>query len=134
MGSHRLKNVSALIAFGLLATGTALAQCPPSVPVEGAPPPLSVFPPDNWWNADISTAPVDPNSASFIAFVNDGGVRKLHPDFGGEASPGSVDVYGMPYAIVEGAQPTQAVTFDYWDESDGVDPSTGRCRWARACV
>jgi hypothetical protein len=30
----------------------------------------------------------------------------------------------MPYAIVDGSQPKQAVTFQYWNESDGVDYST----------
>jgi hypothetical protein len=83
-----------------------------------------VFPSDNWWNVDVSSAPTDPASSSLIAFINNGGVRRLHPDFGGEASPGSVDTYGMPYAIVDGSQPKQAVTFQYWDESDGVDYST----------
>jgi hypothetical protein len=104
------------------------AQCPLSVPVEGAPPPgpLPLLPPDNWWNADISTAPVDINSASYIAFVNNGGTRHLHPDFGGEVSTGSVGIYGMPYAIVDGSEAKQAVTFQYWDESDGVDYATGQ--------
>ena len=119
-------SILAALALGLATCVNALAQCPPSVPVEGAPPSSPVFPADNWWHVDISTAPVDPASSSFIAFVNNGGTRKLHPDFGGEASPGSVDIYGMPYAIVDGTQPKQAVTFDYWDESDGVDPSTGQ--------
>jgi hypothetical protein len=106
----------------------AFGQCPGTVPVEGAPPPgpLPLFPSDNWWNADISAAPIDPNSANYIAFINNGGTRKLHPDFGGEVSPGSVDIYGMPYAIVDGNEPKQAVTFQYWDESDGVDYSTGQ--------
>ena len=67
-----------------------------------SPAPLPLFPSDNWWNADISAAPVDAGSASYIAFINNGGTRRLHPDFGGEASPGSVDIYGMPYAIVDG--------------------------------
>jgi hypothetical protein len=106
----------------------AIAQCPASVPVEGAPPPgpLPLFPPDNWWNLDISAAPVDSGSASYIAFINNGGTRPLHPDFGGEASPGSVDIYGMPYAIVDGSEPKLAVTFQYWNESDGVNYSTGQ--------
>jgi len=59
-------------------------------------------------------------------FINNGGTRSLHPDFGGEVSPGSTGIYGMPYAIVNGSQPKQAVTFQYWDESDGVDYSTGQ--------
>jgi hypothetical protein len=106
---------------------SAFGQCPQSVPVEGAPPgPLPLFPSDNWWNADISSAPIDINSASYIAFINNGGTRRLHPDFGGEVSTGSVDIYGMPYAIVDGTQPKQPVAFQYWDESDGVDYTTGQ--------
>jgi len=112
----------------VVASPVTLAQCPAPVPVEGAPPPgpLPLFPPDNWWNVDVGSAPVDINSANYIAFINNGGTRHLHPDFGGEASPGSVDIYGMPYAIVDGTQLKQAVTFQYWDESDGVNYSTGQ--------
>jgi len=122
---RRLRTAAVTAAFALAAS-VAFAQCPATVPAaNGAlpgPPPL--FPADNWWNADISSAPVDANSASFINFV--GATRKLHPDFGGEASPGSVAIYGMPYAVVDGAQPKLPVTFDYWDESDGVDYATGQ--------
>ena len=116
------------MALFLAAMPAALAQCPAATPVQGAAPPgpLPVFPATNWWNLDISAAPVDPGSAGYIAFINNGGTRRLHPDFGGEAAPGSVDIYGMPYAIVDGAQPKQAVTFEYRDESDGVDPATGQ--------
>ena len=126
----RSKAAHMLLAIGLalLATPASLAQCPASVPVEGAAltVPLPLFPSNNWWNLDISLAPVDANSASYIAFINNGGTRHLHPDFGGEVSPGSVDIYGMPYAIVDGSQPKLAVTFQYWDESDGVNYSTGQ--------
>jgi hypothetical protein len=94
--------------------------------VEGGavPQPLPLFPPTNWWNLDISGAPVDPNSASFVAFINNGGTRHLHPDFGGNVSPGSVDIYGMPYVVVDGTQPRVTVDFLYSDESDGVDRAT----------
>lgn len=124
----KIAPVLLVLVLGLIGIPPASAQCPATVPVQGAaiPGPLPIFPPDNWWNLDISPAPIDPNSASYIAFINNGGTRRLHPDFGGEASPGSVDVYGMPYAIVNGSQPKQPVTFQYWDESDGVDPATGR--------
>ena len=123
-----LRIVLAILAVVATIPVVSAQQCPATVPVEGATPPapLPLFPSDNWWNADISAAPVDGGSASYIAFINNGGTRRLHPDFGGEASPGSVDVYGMPYAIVNGSQPKQAVTFDYWDESDGVDMATGQ--------
>ncbi|MEO5766343.1 MAG: hypothetical protein ABIR52_13640 [Casimicrobiaceae bacterium] len=103
-------------------------ECPTGVPAQGAAltAPLPLFPADNWWNADIGAAPLDPASAGYIAFINNGSTRKLHPDFGGEASPGSVAIYGMPYAVVDATQPKVAVTFDYWDESDGVNLSNGQ--------
>jgi len=115
--------LSFILATGLLAAATAGAQCPAPVPAQGAllPGPLPLFPADNWWNLDVSAAPVDPASPAFIAFINNGGTRRLHPDFGGEASPGSVDIYGMPYAVVDGTQAKLAVTFDYASESDGVN-------------
>jgi hypothetical protein len=87
------------------------------------PGPLPLFPADNWWNVDISGAPVDSRSSSFISFI--GTTRTLHPDFGGDASSGSVAIYGFPYAIVDGAVAKRAVLFDYADESDGVDHATG---------
>lgn len=118
-----------VLAFAsLVGLSEAEAQCPPAVPVQGAPPPgpLPLFPADNWWNVDIRNAPVDPASAAYIAFINNGGTRRLHPDFGGEVKPGSVKVYGFPYAIVDASQPKQKVSFKYADESDGVDHGTGK--------
>jgi hypothetical protein len=89
------------------------------------PGPLPLFPASNWWNLDISAAPVDPNSAAYIAFINNGSLRRLHPDFGGNVSTGSVESYGMPYAIVDAATPKRAVIFQYASESDGVNHTTG---------
>jgi len=80
------------------------------------PPPL--FPPTNWWNTEISAAPVDAGSSAFIGYVNQGGVKHLHPDFGGSA--GGNDIYGFPYVVVDGAQAKRAVQFDEPGESDGV--------------
>jgi len=89
------------------------------------PQPLPLFPADNWWNLDISSWPVDSNSASFISFINNGGTRRLHPDFGGNAGSGYA-IYGMPYAVVTSVTNAdlKAVQFDYANESDGVDHST----------
>src|SRR5260221_9931489 len=84
------------------------------------PQPLPLFPPDNWWNSDISSAPVDPNSASFISFV--GATRGMHPDFGGDSGDSSAPIYGFPYVTVAGSQPLVNVTFDYDDESDHAAP------------
>jgi hypothetical protein len=111
--------------MALPVASSALAQCPPVVPAQGAalPGPLPLLPAGNWWNLDVASAPVDPASASYIAFINYGGTRRLHPDFGGEASPGGAEIYGMPYVVVNGTQPRVAVTFQYASESDGVDAS-----------
>jgi hypothetical protein len=103
-----------------------VVECPASRPAEGAAVrgAAPAFPADNWWNADVSQAPVDPSSAAYIAFIDNGGERHLHPDVGGDA--GGTDIYGMPYAVVDGAQPRLAVDFGYDDESDGVDHASGQ--------
>jgi len=81
-----------------------------------------VFPADNWWNQDVTNAPVDPASAALISWVsgrspsNPSAVRHLHPDFGPPP-------YGIPYVTVSGTQPLLPVTFvDYGDESDAGAP------------
>lgn len=114
--------VTALAATAAPAAHAGSALCPAGTPVQGgavrgAEP---LFPADNWWNLDIRQAPVDANSAAYIAFINNGGTRRLHPDFGGEESPGSVAIYGMPYAVVDAGQLKSTVSFLYADESDGV--------------
>ena len=91
------------------------------------PVPLPLFPQNNWWNLDISSAPVDQSSASFISFINansgEAG-RQLHPDFGGDAGDGFV--YGIPFVIVDGQVSKKTVLFtETPDESDGWDPDTG---------
>jgi len=43
------------------------------VPGGALPGPLPLLPPTNWWNLDISGAPVDPQSSAFIGFINNGG-------------------------------------------------------------
>jgi len=55
------------------------------------------FPPDNAWNTDISSMPVDPNSDNIIAFIGAG--SPLHPDFGAGLYNGSK--IGIPYQIVD---------------------------------
>src|ERR1043166_4160935 len=67
-------------------------------PVRGGalPAPLPLFPPGNWWNTDISSAPVDPNSAAFINFI--GASRGMHPDFGGDSGERSAPTYGMAWS------------------------------------
>ena len=55
------------------------------------------FPPDNAWNTDISSMPVDPNSDNIIAFI--GASSPLHPDFG--AGPYNGSKIGIPYQVVD---------------------------------
>ena len=121
------RRAAAALTLVLLAAGPAGTAERDSGPVaNGAlPGPFPLFPADNWWNLDIRFAPVDPGSAAYIDFLKGAGVSDLHPDFGGDVSPGSVETYGMPYCVVDGAQPKVAVDFLYADESDGVDHVTG---------
>jgi hypothetical protein len=73
-----------------------------------------VFPPTNWWNLDVSHAPLDPASASFLSFI--GRTRQVHPDFGPPP-------YGIPYVVVTGDQPLVIPTWTaYGDESDSGAP------------
>jgi hypothetical protein len=88
------------------------------------PQPLPLFPPDNWWNVDVSAAPVDPDSAAYIDYI--GASRGLHPDFGGNADV-PPEIYGFPYASVPSGQPLVPVTFvEYGDESDDRFPGRPR--------
>jgi hypothetical protein len=128
--SRRKKSLlSLLTAITLLLSGWAPALAMNSQRNGSLPQPLPLFPSDNWWNRDISNWPVDPNSASFIDFINNGGTRRLHPDLGGDAGTTSDPnaIYGIPYAVVTNIAPgdLKAVEFLYWDESDGVDLNTG---------
>ena len=82
------------------------ASYPP--PREGGCP---ILPASNALNRDISRAPVDPNSAGYIASIGLGG--HLHSDFG--TNPG----YGIPYAVVGPGQPKVPIAFtEFGEESD----------------
>jgi len=73
-----------------------------------------LFPPDNPWNHDISSAPVDPNSTRLIAAIGNDG--QLHPDFG-TVYRGAPN--GIPYIVVGASQPLVPVNFTaYGDQSD----------------
>lgn len=72
-----------------------------------------IFPANNPWNEDISSKPVDRNSATLIASI--GLNTGLHPDFGTfwEGQP-----IGFSYVVVSSSQPKVSIAFDYADESD----------------
>jgi hypothetical protein len=115
-----------LVAALVLALTGAAGTLPAAAQAVGGalPQPLPLFPPDNWWNVDISQAPVDPGSAGFIGWI--GATRGLHPDFGGDvdpSNPSNPNVYGFPYITVPGTQPPVPVTFVlYGDQSDSGAP------------
>jgi hypothetical protein len=103
-----------------LAAAPVFAQAPqPPAPL---PSPLPLFPPDNWWNVDISSAPVDSNSTNFINFI--GSTVGMHPDFGGNEEGSAFGVYGMIYAVVPGTTPLEIVDFSpgWPDQSDAGAP------------
>ncbi|MBV9209660.1 MAG: VCBS repeat-containing protein, partial [Acidobacteria bacterium] len=73
-----------------------------------------LFPANNAWNQDISRAPVDPNSATYINSMGAG--VGLHPDFG-TVYAGAPN--GIPYVVVAGTQPRVPINFTaYGDQSD----------------
>src|SRR5262245_1265444 len=103
------------VVAALAALATLEAAAPPVLlePTNGR----QVFPSTNWWNRDISSAPVDTRSAPLVDWIsgrsatNPTAVRHLHPDFGPPP-------YGIPYVVVAGDQARVPVTFGYDDESD----------------
>src|SRR5215203_4452827 len=110
-----LSNVMNIKALSLVLGAVAVFFASGTQAQPGGPlPPL--FPPDNWWNVDVSSAPVDPKSGQFLDFIGRG--TQLHPDFGGFAdSP--PETYGVIYLSVPGTQPLVPVTFvEFGDESD----------------
>ncbi|HKI05646.1 MAG TPA: hypothetical protein VKK31_26940 [Thermoanaerobaculia bacterium] len=114
---HKNPVLFAFLVLGLLAA-SAFAQ--PAQPGGALPGPLPLFPADNWWNVDVSSAPVDPNSGGYIGFI--GGNVGLHPDFGGDADA-FPEIYGMVYVVVPGTQPLVPVTFvEFGGESDAGAP------------
>ena len=129
----RRLTIAAIVLLACCSRSTATPETPtspttstppaPAAPDPPAPTPTSTavqlnddlggrrpFPSDNWWNLEITNAPLDPQSDALINFI--GRTRTAHPDFGPPP-------YGIPYVGVGGAEPRTTVTFvDYGDESD----------------
>jgi hypothetical protein len=107
---------AALLGGGLCAS--VLAQAHSAKPARTAKGPheysCPLFPANNSLNRDISHAPVDPNSARYIASIGLSG--HLHPDFGTNPS------YGIPYTVVGPAQPKVPIRFTEFSEESEPGP------------
>ena len=81
----------------------------------------NLFPANNPWNQDISSAPVATNSATVISAI--GSSRKIHPDWGTDSpTDGASPLYGIPYNVVHGnsSAKVSVIIDDYPTESDLV--------------
>ena len=81
---------------------------------------IAIFPADNAWNKDISTAAIDPYSSQIIAQIS---TSHLKADFGSGLWDNAP--IGIPFVVVCGSQPKVSVTFranatdgNYGSESD----------------
>src|ERR1039457_2462939 len=117
--------VVALVALSLaIATGSSgLAQASTRARPAGSKPVGSIgphehacpiFPQNNPINQEITHAPVDPNSAAYIASI--GLTGHLHPDFGTNPS------YGIPYTAVGAHQPKVPIRFTEYGEESNPGP------------
>jgi uncharacterized repeat protein (TIGR01451 family) len=111
-----------LIAAVLAVAATALLSAQTGPVINDSLVGKQVFPASNWWNLDVTSAPVDGNSQAYIDWIsgrtptNPTAVRKLHPDFGPPP-------YGIPYVTVPGTEPLQQVYYTlYGNESDAGAP------------
>jgi len=114
----------ALILLLALTLGSASRAQSGAVLGGALPGPLPLFPRTNWWNTDVSRAPLEPNGQRFINWIQVSGRRSLHPDYGGDSgeSPPNGIIYGMPFIVVPGTQPLVPVQFYYDGESDHGAP------------
>ena len=81
----------------------------------------NLFPSNNPWNQNISSAPVATNSASIISAI--GGSMKIHPDWGTDSpTNGTSPLYGIPYNVVHGNSTAKisVIIDNYPSESDIV--------------
>jgi hypothetical protein len=97
-----------LVAGGLPLADAFAGRSPPHE--AGCP----VFPANNPLNREVEHAPVDPNSAAYVASIGLG--AHLHPDFG--TNPG----YGIPYTVVGANQPRVPIAFSEFGEESEPGP------------
>jgi hypothetical protein len=98
-------------------SGGALVGAAGSVSIPAGPGPrvgsCLMFPPEDHWNQDVSSAPADPEWTRRIQQLV--GDVNIHPDFGGTRD----ELYGIPINVVPATQAAVPVSFDWYeDESD----------------
>ena len=107
-----------MVAFAIATGVSALAQAQSDArPHNNAGPheySCPIFPQGNRLNQEIAHAPVDPNSAAYIASI--GLTGHLHPDFGTKPS------YGIPYTVVGPHQPKVPIKFTEYGEESNPGP------------
>ncbi len=106
-----MQQLAALVA----GAATGVAMSPASGQLLGQ----NLFPSNNPWSQNISSAPVATNSASIISAIGDS--TKIHPDWGDDSpANGTSPLYGIPYNVVHGnSTPKISVVIDnYPGESD----------------
>jgi len=114
-------HICRLIPLAVVVCSTAMLSAQSGVVLNEPLVGRQVFPTTNWWNQNVSAAPLDPSSPAIINWIsgrtggNTTAVRRLHPDFGPPP-------YGFPYIVVPSSQPLVPVTFGYADESDPGAP------------
>jgi hypothetical protein len=110
MRSRTLALTLLAVAILLGAGATALARLSAGPHEYSCP----IFPAGNPLNQDISQAPLDPNSANYIAAI--GAAGHLHADFGSDPS------YGIPYVVVGPHQRRVPIHFNAYGEESNPGP------------
>ena len=118
MRARRERSIVAVVAALAITTGaSALAQAQSAAGAKKTGPheySCPIFPANNPLNQDIEHAPVDSNSAAYIASIGLAG--HLHPDFGTNPS------YGIPYTVVGPQQPKVPIRFTEYGEESNPGP------------
>lgn len=103
------------VLAGLLTVALLTASCE-HVPIPGVEN-CRLTPVNSFWRANVTSLPVHPSSATWIATAGGAG-RPIKADFGSGLWDGGP--IGIPYDVVPGTAPKRTITFDEPDESDLV--------------
>ena len=113
--------------FAALASVVALTAIVAAVNTIGGPlpGPLPLFPSDNWWNLDISAAPVDPASAQ-LHHLHRIEPERCTPTSAATCRPAARRSTAFPTRSSTARSTKRTVQFQYARESDGVNHTTNQ--------